>query len=175
MTEDNLPVNPARGPVLLVHEKAWRAVVPDIETLLQRLYYMVQRFGTAYFAVPPSIVLSDNRYVKKLNAEFRGRNKPTNVLTFEPLSPFDGGEIILAFGVVKHEAGESGKTIRAHLAHLLVHGLLHLKGYDHHRAGDARKMEKSETRILRASGFADPWRCGREKQCSPHGSQKEKW
>ena len=101
----------------------------------------------------------------RLNARFRGRDKPTNVLSFpaarmpqragaaRPL-----GELIVCPGVLRREARAQAKTLRAHWAHLIVHGTLHLVGYDHVRARDAQRMERREIRVLRALGFANPYR-----------------
>jgi probable rRNA maturation factor len=104
------------------------------------------------------VMLSGDRAVQRLNARHRGRNKPTNVLTFEPAAPGAPGDIVLALGVVLREAREAGKRPAAHLAHLVVHGALHLQGHDHHEAGPARRMELAEARILRRLGVANPWR-----------------
>jgi probable rRNA maturation factor len=98
-----------------------------------------------------NILLADNATVRRLNARHRGRDKPTNVLTFEP------GDIILASGVVAAEAKREGKRAGHHLAHLVIHGMLHLQGYDHDRAGDARAMEMRETRLLARLGVPNPW------------------
>ena len=95
---------------------------------------------------------------RALNARHRGRDYPTNVLTFVyddtvPLS----GDLVLCVPVLRREAREQGKTFRAHCAHLVIHGMLHLQGYDHARAADARRMETHERRILARLGYADPY------------------
>ncbi len=100
-------------------------------------------------------MLASDLVVRRLNARHRGQNKPTNVLTFE------GGDIILALGVVQREARAAGRRASHHLAHLVVHGALHLRGHDHDRPGDARRMEMAETRLLRRMGVPDPWHTGR--------------
>ncbi len=105
-----------------------------------------------------SIVLADDRTVKRLNARHRGRNKPTNVLTFEPPSPRVPGEIILALGTIRREAVIARRRPGHHLAHLVVHGALHLLGHDHHHPGDARRMEMAEARILHRLRVPNPWR-----------------
>jgi probable rRNA maturation factor len=105
-----------------------------------------------------SVVLSSDRVVRGLNAAHRGQDKPTNVLTFEPAFPGMAGEIILASGVVRREALAAGRRPAHHLAHLIVHGALHLCGHDHARAGDARRMEMAETRALARIGVPSPWR-----------------
>lgn len=93
-----------------------------------------------------------------LNATYRNRDKPTNVLTFvysetRPLS----GDIVLCIPVVKEEARAQGKTLEAHLAHLTVHGMLHLQGLDHDTRQDAELMEGLETEIISKLGYADPY------------------
>ncbi|MBN8927526.1 MAG: rRNA maturation RNase YbeY [Rhodospirillales bacterium] len=101
-----------------------------------------------------TIVLADDRQVRRLNARHRGRNKPTNVLTYEEPAP----EIILARGVVAREAAAARRRAAHHLAHLVVHGALHLRGHDHHHPGEARRMEMAEARILHRIGVPNPWR-----------------
>ncbi len=86
---------------------------------------------------------------RRLNRAFRGKNRPTNVLSF-PLG--SEGDIVLCHPVVAREAREQGKPLAAHYAHLVVHGVLHLRGFDHGRA-----MERREVRILRGFGMADPY------------------
>jgi probable rRNA maturation factor len=81
-----------------------------------------------------------------------GRNKPTNVLTF------DSGDVILAAGVVRREAQAAGRRASHVLAHLVVHGALHLRGHDHGGAGEARRMELQEARILHGLRVPNPWR-----------------
>jgi probable rRNA maturation factor len=91
--------------------------------------------------------------VQRLNYRDRGKNKPTNVLTYE-----NPPEILLAFGQVAREAGREGKTIAQHLAHLLVHGALHLHGFEHDHPGEAREMENEEARLLSSLGVPNPWK-----------------
>ncbi|MDR0441200.1 MAG: rRNA maturation RNase YbeY [Candidatus Accumulibacter sp.] len=102
---------------------------------------------------------------RALNRDYRGRDYATNVLTFvygEEDSPAGApltGDIVLCAPVIAREAAEQGKTLEAHYAHLIVHGMLHLQGYDHETGeADARRMEDRERAILAASGFADPYR-----------------
>jgi probable rRNA maturation factor len=92
---------------------------------------------------------------RKLNRKFRAKDKPTNVLSF----PYGkgAGDIVLCHPVIAREARQQGKTLRAHYAHLVVHGVLHLRGHDHLRAGEARRMERAEIRILRTLGYGDPY------------------
>ena len=102
----------------------------------------------------------------RLNARFRGRDEPTNVLSFPAtrlprpprghLPPL--GELVICPPVLRAEAHAQEKTLRAHWAHLVVHGTLHLVGYDHERAADAQRMERREIAVLRRLGFANPYR-----------------
>ncbi len=95
---------------------------------------------------------------RALNREFRGKDYATNVLTFDyAREPVVHADLVLCAPVVEREAGEQGKSVQAHYAHLLVHGTLHAQGYDHERARDARVMERRETEILAALGFPDPY------------------
>lgn len=105
---------------------------------------------------------------RRLNARYRGRNRPTNVLSFPapPLpvprgagdAPVPLGDLVICPDVLRAEAREQGKSLRAHWAHLIVHGVLHLIGYDHVRAEDASRMERREIAVLRRLGFANPYR-----------------
>jgi probable rRNA maturation factor len=103
---------------------------------------------------------------RRLNAQFRGRDKPTNVLSFpvpELPAAADGesrplGDLVICPQVLRAEAREQKKSLRAHWAHLVVHGSLHLIGYDHERDTDADRMERREIAVLRRLGFANPYR-----------------
>jgi len=99
----------------------------------------------------------------RLNARFRGRDRPTNVLSFaagEAPHPDRRalGELVICAGVLRAEARAQDKPLKAHWAHLVVHGTLHLIGYDHAREKDARRMERREIAVLRRLGFANPYR-----------------
>ncbi|HKT74997.1 MAG TPA: rRNA maturation RNase YbeY [Steroidobacteraceae bacterium] len=103
---------------------------------------------------------------RRLNAQFRGRDKPTNVLSFPATrlpavaegSTRPLGDLVICPQVLRLEAREQCKSLRAHWAHLVVHGALHLIGYDHVREADARRMEKREISVLRGFGFDNPYR-----------------
>ena len=103
--------------------------------------------------------LVGGREGRALNRDFRGKDHATNVLTFaypdiEPLS----GDIVLCVPVIAKEAREQRKPIEAHYAHLVVHGMLHLQGYDHENSSDATAMETLEAEIVAKLGYADPYR-----------------
>jgi probable rRNA maturation factor len=95
---------------------------------------------------------------RRLNARFRGREYATNVLTFvyDDVDPL-AGDIVLCVPVLAREARSQRKTHRAHCAHLVIHGMLHLQGYDHQRRADAARMEARETALLRALRYPDPY------------------
>ena len=97
---------------------------------------------------------------RQLNARWRGRDKPTNVLSFPAAPELAGrqiGDIVVCAPVVAREAREQGKALAAHWAHMVVHGTLHLLGFDHQRARDARRMEGRERALLARLGVADPY------------------
>jgi probable rRNA maturation factor len=106
--------------------------------------------------------------IRSLNRDYRGKDKATNVLSF-PAGPMIGlpdeipqllGDIVVCAKVVADEAAAQGKAVQDHWAHMLVHGTLHLLGYDHEEDTDAREMESLEARILADQGVADPYGAG---------------
>ncbi len=101
-----------------------------------------------------TLLLAGDARLKSLNHEFRGKAKPTNVLSFPQGG---GGDIAIAHGVVAREAKEQGKTFADHATHLVVHGVLHLAGHDHIKPKDAKVMESLEVKILKRLGIADPY------------------
>ncbi len=103
-----------------------------------------------------TILLADDRRLAALNRDFRGKDKPTNVLSF-PGRDGLGGDIAIAYGVTKAEAKDAAKNFADHAIHLAVHGVLHLAGYDHERPRDAKVMEPLEVKILKRLGIADPY------------------
>lgn len=95
---------------------------------------------------------------RSLNAQYRGKEYATNVLTFPyAREPALSGDLVLCLPVVLREAAEQGKTASAHFAHLVVHGMLHLQGYDHETGTEARIMEQMERDILDRLGYPDPY------------------
>ena len=112
-----------------------------------------------------SVLLCDDEAIARLNAQWRAQHKPTNVLSF-PAPPLqsavpDGkiplGDIAIAYETLAREAEENGKTLSEHLSHLVVHGFLHLLGYDHHMDDEAERMERLERDILARIGVTDPY------------------
>jgi probable rRNA maturation factor len=112
-----------------------------------------------------SLVFTDDAHIKELNAGWRGKDKPTNVLSFPAFKPDKTsralspmlGDVILALETVQREAALEDKPFEHHLSHLLVHGLLHLLGYDHETEDEADEMEALERRILAGLAIPDPY------------------
>jgi len=103
-----------------------------------------------------TILLSNDRKLRTLNRDFRGKDKPTNVLSF-PTDTDYAGDIAIAYGVTQKESRAAAKAFADHAIHLVVHGVLHLAGYDHERPRDAKVMEPLEVKILARLGIADPY------------------
>lgn len=131
---------------IIVADPAWHRLVPGAARIARRAARAAR--------VSADIVLASDRMVRRLNLRHRGHNKPTNVLTYE----HPAAEVILALGVVSREAAAQARRPAHHLAHLIVHGALHLLGMDHHHPGQARRMEMMETRILHRIRVPNPWR-----------------
>jgi len=111
------------------------------------------------------VFLCDDETIARLNGQWRGQEKPTNVLSF-PAPALHGaapdekiplGDIAIAYETLAREAEENGTTVSNHLSHLVVHGFLHLLGYDHHMEDEAERMERLERDILAPMGVADPY------------------
>jgi probable rRNA maturation factor len=131
---------------VIVAEPAWRRLVHHAESVAIRAARAAGASGT--------VVLAADRTVRRLNARHRRRNQPTNVLTYTQPAP----EMLLALGVIRREAAAARRRPAHHLAHLVVHGALHLAGHDHHHPGDARRMELAEARILHRLRVPNPWK-----------------
>ncbi|WP_421854788.1 rRNA maturation RNase YbeY [Oricola sp.] len=124
----------------------------------------VGRLGAAAADSELSVLLTDDAAMQRLNAQWRDKDRPTNVLSFPAaaLSPGDApgpvlGDIVVAFQTVVAEAALEDKSFEDHLRHMIVHGLLHLFGYDHLTDEDADEMETLETAILADIGVSDPY------------------
>lgn len=120
----------------------------------------VARWVRAALAVPAEItvrVVGDEEALA-LNAQYRGQQHATNVLTFAYASePLLTADLVLCAAVVEREARAQGVPLVAHYAHLVVHGTLHAQGFDHERAADAERMEAREREVMLGLGFADPY------------------
>jgi probable rRNA maturation factor len=153
---------PAPAIDVLVESPLWSAA-PGAAALLRRAVGEAARTADAPAAAELAIVLCDDAAMRSLNARWRGRDEPTNVLSFpaaERTAPGAAtalGDIAIAYETTAREAVADGKPFADHLAHLAVHGFLHLLGYDHQSDDDADAMERLERVILARLGIADPY------------------
>ncbi len=153
------PLQPALPGVqvdVMVEDPTWRRFLPRAEALTRRAVAAALAGSEASGLV--TVLLADDRMLRRLNGEHRGKDKPTNVLSFPAGAPGHLGDIALALGVVRREAEAGGKALAAHFAHLVAHGTLHLIGHDHLAAGEARRMERAEARAMHRMRLPNPWR-----------------
>ncbi len=144
---------------IAVADDRWRAVA-DLDELARSAVdrALADTGDTLPEGSELSIVLCDDAFIAALNAKWRGLPKPTNVLSFPvELDAPALGDIVVAFETVAREAADEGKSLRDHLCHMIVHGFLHLLGFDHEDDDEAEVMEATETRILAALGIAAPF------------------
>ncbi len=141
--------------------KDWEAELPDIESHIRTTAMAVLKaMEIEDQATELSVVLSNDKFIQVLNKQWRGKDKPTNVLSFPQEEPELMGDVIMAFETVKREATEQDKDFEDHAKHLIVHGVLHLLGHDHEEDEEAEKMEALEIRILNALGVKNPYESG---------------
>jgi probable rRNA maturation factor len=133
----------------------WAGALADCEALVTRAIEAAMQAERAGGAV--ALLLADDEALRELNARWRGKETATNVLSFPAPEGFGLGDIALAFETVAAEAQAQGKSLAAHASHLIVHGFLHLLGYDHEDEGEAVEMEARERAILATLGVADPY------------------
>lgn len=170
--EDESPysecISASAGPLqveALIDRPGWREI--DLDGLLRRSLEAVAGLGVVSrpeAAVALSLRFTDDAAMRALNARFRRRDKPTNVLSFPSGEAEKGflGDIALGYETVAAEASMRGVGVETHAVHLVIHGLLHLLGYDHESDRDAEIMEALETRAMGAIGLPDPY--GSEKR-----------
>lgn len=138
-------------------DKRWKLALPHIRAICRRAVSSVLNLKQCSV----SIVFADDSFVQGLNRDYRGKDKPTNVLSFPlpeveaPMRPM--GDIVLAFETVVKESEEQQKTLEEHLTHLLIHGALHLSGYDHIKDDEAKQMEGLEIEKMKKLGFKNPY------------------
>jgi probable rRNA maturation factor len=149
---------------------AWSRLLPAVEEICRRA--ATAAFDAVVTAREPaemSIVLTDDAAIRTLNRVYRGRDEATNVLSFvaddgvpvgsagRPGPPSLLGDVVLAYETMANEAARDGKTLADHLSHLVVHGTLHLVGFDHNCDDAAKTMERLEVAVLAMLGIADPY------------------
>ncbi len=159
---------------LVIEDDRWHVDVPDADMLARRAARAVLASCSTQFALGIVVVMSTDARVRELNRAWRGLDKPTNVLSFpahdlipgEPFEPVDGqpsdepielGDVVLARETLMSETAAGNTAPADHLTHLVVHGALHLLGYDHEEDRDAERMEKLEVALLDKLGVADPY------------------
>ncbi|MDE1900860.1 MAG: rRNA maturation RNase YbeY [Alphaproteobacteria bacterium] len=155
---------------LIVDAQGWKKI-PRLNARLQQAAAATLAHLPARLQIPfnATLLLTGDARVRRLNHDFRGIDKPTNVLSFpqfEPRrlpelgkcpEPVEIGDIAIALAYSSKEAKENNKLLINHIIHLVVHGLLHLFGYDHIMDAQANRMEKLETTIMRSLGLPDPY------------------
>jgi probable rRNA maturation factor len=152
---------------VLVVAGCWQTE-PDAEAVIHRAITTAAEMVDADTAEAElAVMLTDDAGIRMLNSNWRGIDKPTNVLSFPALQPSGGsgpddaprmlGDIAIAYETTRKEADDEQKPFDHHLSHLAVHGFLHLIGYDHEKDGDAEAMEALEREILAQLGIPDPY------------------
>ena len=152
---------------LLIESTQWKALPTAEAVVLAAIAGAAKARPTEISGAEVSVLLCDDAAIAALNARWRGHEGPTNVLSFPaPRSegnargadqPTPLGDIAIAYETVAREAADRGKPLPDHLAHLAVHGFLHLLGYDHELEGEAERMERLERDILAEIGIPDPY------------------
>jgi probable rRNA maturation factor len=144
---------------LVVQRETSAAGLPG--TAVLRRWAQAALAGAGRGVAEVTVRLVDEAESRRLNHHYRGRRKPTNVLSFsyDPPAGRHGllGDLVICAPVVAREAAAQGKRLRAHWAHMVVHGIMHLRGFDHVQATDATVMEALETRTLKRLGLPDPY------------------
>lgn len=144
------------GIEIVVEDDAWSAAIPAPEALAARCFAAVAARETRLDGAV-AVLLTDDAQMRRLNNQFRGQDKATNVLSFPAGADGFVGDIAIAYGVCVREAAENQAPVDGYAAHLLVHGLLHLVGYDHEVDADAEIMEALESEILDVLGVYNPY------------------
>jgi probable rRNA maturation factor len=142
---------------IVIEDPRWKEEGRDFPATLRRALRMALQASGTPRRGGMTLLLSDDAKLAALNGQFRGKNKPTNVLSFPSVSDDYLGDVAIALGVAAREAQEAGKSIHDHAVHLAVHGVLHLLGYDHESAREAQIMEPLEVAILKKLGIANPY------------------
>ncbi len=131
----------------------WDIILPEAEGLAVQIISELSPSPDIEIAC----VLTDDAHIKKLNHQFRGKDKPTNVLSFPADEESMLGDIIISLDTLEREAIEQNKDLKSHFIHMLIHGMLHLLGYDHEEDADAQIMEAKEISILANMGIKNPY------------------
>lgn len=171
LTSKTLPSSVALGivPVIIHGSDQWKHLDIDWDSILTEITQVVLAEFEFDRDVEVNIKLTDDSEIQILNREFRGKDKPTNVLSFPGMTDedldylpddahFHLGDIALAFETINREAEDQEKTLQNHVLHLTVHGLLHLLGFDHETDDEATEMETLEVDILAKKSIPNPYK-----------------
>jgi len=144
--------------LIRVQDERWKQSLPHLRSVARKAVASVLDLKNTEV----SILLTDDEFVRLLNKEHRGIDKPTNVLSFPMpdmgLPVWQAGDMVLAYETLIKEASEQNKTLEEHFSHLLIHSALHLCGYDHISDTEAEEMEQIETEKMKGLGFKDPYK-----------------
>ena len=144
---------------IVVEDKGWRELAKDLPAQIRWTAKLALAHAKARPLRPElTILLTSDERVRTLNRQYRGKDTPTNVLSFPAAAGTYLGDIAIAYGVTAGEAERAGKLPLQHVLHLVVHGVLHLLGYDHEAPKQAKAMESLEADILALMGIPDPYR-----------------
>jgi probable rRNA maturation factor len=144
---------------VIVAEPRWKVHAEFLVKLKRAAVRAVERGARSRRRRSLTILLASDRTLRNLNRRFRGKDKSTNVLSFPAGLNRESylGDVAIALGVTAREAKQADRRLSDHATHLAVHGVLHLMGHDHRRAGEASRMERLEAAILAEFGIADPY------------------
>lgn len=156
---------------LSVEDRRFADAIPELPAFVRQVLETALAEADARAHIPPEVGvrLVDDPTIRALNARFRGHDRPTDVLSFPTLEPaavaaalaadhpVPLGDIVVSYDTVARDAAGLGRPFADHLAHILVHGLLHLLGHDHEEDEEAARMESLERRILARLGLSDPY------------------
>lgn len=153
---------------IIIRDSRWNDALKDIQSHIESVIRMVlQQYLKGFSTTEVSIVLSDDTFIQELNLNYRGKDSPTNVLSFpltthedleNPSLPFCAlGDIIIAYETMNREAQEQNKELLHHFTHMLVHGCLHLLHHDHQSEKDAAIMENLEIENLKSLNIKNPY------------------
>ncbi len=156
---------------LRIEDPRFAEAIPDLTSWVRQVVAtaLVEAIGRPRAPMEVAVHLVDDRRIQALNAQHRGHDRPTDVLSFPTLQPEEVapalagqvpvvlGDVVVAFDSAARDVASTGRPLAAHLTHLLVHGTLHLLGHDHQREAEARRMEALERHILARLGLPDPY------------------
>jgi probable rRNA maturation factor len=154
-TENESGEPPSCEVTILIHDTRWLDAISTIETLATHTIHNVLEDENT--AGDVAVVLSNDVEIHSMNRDFRGKDAPTNVLSFSDGEEGALGDIILSLDTLQREASEQHKKLEHHVTHMLVHGTLHLLGHDHEHDDEAELMEAREIAFLNRFNISNPY------------------